>query len=259
MTDIENLVENLKHLLPAPTHEIRHALCPKGVLRAGISLSNFLLVTGKSSSGAPEGVSPDMAKTLANLLQCDIDYCTFDSPGAVADAAQEDVWDIGNIGADPARSDFINFTSPYCEIESTCLVRKDSPMKSCHDIDKPDVTISTKKRAAYTLWLERNIKHAQLIQFDTMDDCVEGFLEQNIAILAGLRPRLMEDVARLNSMRLLPDKFAAVQQAIGTPKTRSSEGISFLEKFIMAAKETGLVKAFIEKHGVSGKLSVASI
>ena len=41
-------------------------LVPKGYLRAAINLSNFLLVTGKESNGDPQGVSPDMAKALAN-------------------------------------------------------------------------------------------------------------------------------------------------------------------------------------------------
>src|ERR1700756_1516491 len=41
-------------------------LAPTGVLRAAINMGNFLLVTGKSPSGDPEGVSPDMA--LANSV-----------------------------------------------------------------------------------------------------------------------------------------------------------------------------------------------
>ena len=40
-------------------------LAPTGVLRAGINMSNFLLVTGKTASGDPQGVSPDMAAEIA--------------------------------------------------------------------------------------------------------------------------------------------------------------------------------------------------
>ena len=39
-------------------------LAPTGVLRAGINLSNFLLVTGRTPDGDPAGVSPDMAAAL---------------------------------------------------------------------------------------------------------------------------------------------------------------------------------------------------
>ncbi len=40
-------------------------LAPSGTLRAGVNLSNFLLVTGTAPSGDPVGVSPDMARAIA--------------------------------------------------------------------------------------------------------------------------------------------------------------------------------------------------
>src|SRR5262249_43539068 len=39
-------------------------LAPTGVLRAGINMSNFLLVTGKSDAGDPQGVAPDVAAEI---------------------------------------------------------------------------------------------------------------------------------------------------------------------------------------------------
>jgi polar amino acid transport system substrate-binding protein len=43
-------------------------LAPHGVLRAGINLSNTLLVTGRGSSGDPKGVAPDLARAIASAL-----------------------------------------------------------------------------------------------------------------------------------------------------------------------------------------------
>ena len=48
--------------------KIRAELAPTGALRAGINLSNFLLVTGRSANGDPEGVAPDMAREIAKSL-----------------------------------------------------------------------------------------------------------------------------------------------------------------------------------------------
>ena len=39
-------------------------LAPTGVVRAGINLSNFLLVSGRTESGDPVGVAPDMARAI---------------------------------------------------------------------------------------------------------------------------------------------------------------------------------------------------
>ncbi len=62
-------------------------LAPTGVLRAAINLSNFLLVSGRSPAGEPEGVAPDMAREVAERLGVPVAYVTFARPGELADAA----------------------------------------------------------------------------------------------------------------------------------------------------------------------------
>src|SRR5258708_38950880 len=77
----------------------RAELAPTGVLRAGINLSNFLLVTGRSKKSEPVGVAPDMAKERAASLGVPVAYVPFKSPGELADQAGKNVWDIGLNGA----------------------------------------------------------------------------------------------------------------------------------------------------------------
>ena len=108
--------------LPAPSEAAVRALAPTGTLRAAINLSNFLLVTGRGADGNPEGVSPDMARTLAERLGVGLELLRYKTPGELADAAASGVWDIGNIGAEPARAESIAFTAAYCEIEATYMV-----------------------------------------------------------------------------------------------------------------------------------------
>ena len=61
-------------------------LAPTGKLRAGINMSNFLLVTGKAATGDPQGVSPDMAAEVARRLGVPLQLVPFPSPGQLADA-----------------------------------------------------------------------------------------------------------------------------------------------------------------------------
>lgn len=91
--------------------QARTELAPTGVLRAGINLSNSLLVTGKTPEGVPEGVSPDMARSVADRLGAEVELITLSTPGELTDAAVEDVWHIGNIGAEPSRAQTIAFTA----------------------------------------------------------------------------------------------------------------------------------------------------
>ena len=236
--------------------QARAELAPTGVLRAGINLSNFLLVTGKSPTGDPEGVSPDMARAVADRLGVPVHFVTFQTPGELADAASDDVWDIGNIGAEPERAKSITFTSAYAEIESTYLVPAGSPIQSIEEVDREGVRIAVYGRAAYGLWLADNIRHAELVKTDGMDASFDLFVEQKLDVLAGLRPRLIKDVEKLPGSRLLDGKFSAVQQAIGTKPDRKA-GAAFLRDFVEEAKASGLVASLIEKHGVTGRLTVA--
>jgi polar amino acid transport system substrate-binding protein len=230
-------------------------LAPSGVLRAGINLSNFLLVTGRAANGNPEGVSPDMAHAIADMLGVPVSYVPFKTPGELADQAANNVWDIGNIGAEPQRAQQITFTAAYCEIEATYMVPAGSPIKSIADVDKKGVRIAVTARAAYCLWLENNIKNATLVQVTGADGAYNTFVNDKFEVMAGLRPGLIKDVEKLPGARILDGKFSAVQQAVGTPK-KNSAGAEFLAAFVEDAKKSGLVASFIEKHKVKG-LSVA--
>lgn len=235
--------------------DLKSELAPTGVLRAAINLSNTLLVTGKTPSGDPVGVAPDMAAEVASRLGVPVKYVTFATPGELADAAGKNIWDIGLIGAEPQRAAEIAFTAAYCEIEATFLVPAGSPLKSIADVDRPGVRISVADRTAYGLWLDRNVKHAELRRITGVDAAVKQFVDQKLDALAGLKPRLLGDVGTLAGARLLDGRFMAVQQAIGTGRANVA-GAAFLAGFVEEAKASGLVGRLIERHKVKG-LSVA--
>lgn len=230
-------------------------LAPTGALRAAINMGNFLLVTGKRENGDPAGVSPDMAQAVADKLRVPLRLVPYATPGELADAVVRDEWDIGNIGAEPQRAEHITFTAAYCEIESTYLVPAGSPIERIEDVDKPGVRIAVYERAAYGLWLARNIKHATLVKTNSIDESLAAFLDDKLEVLAGLKPRLLSDVEKLPGARILDGKFSAVQQAIGTPKKNAAAAV-WLAEFVEQAKASGLVQQLIDKHNVKG-LSVA--
>ena len=237
------------------TPEIVAELAPTGVLRAGINLSNFLLVTGRTPAGDSSGVSPELAGEVARRLGVAVKYVPFKSPGELADQALNDVWDIGLIGAEPQRAETIAFTAAYCEIEATYLVPAGSRLKAIAEFDASGVRIAITGRSAYGLWADRNIKHATLVRSDTLDSAYEQFVADKLDALAGLRPRLLSDVEKLPGARILDGQFTAVQQAVGTAR-RNSAAADYLRSFVAEAKASGFVARLIEKHKVRG-LSVA--
>jgi polar amino acid transport system substrate-binding protein len=232
------------------------SLAPSGVLRAAINLSNFLLVTGRDDDGHPTGVSPDMARELARRLGVDIELTGYRSPGDLADDAIRGAWDVGNIGAEPARAETIAFTAAYCEIECTYLVPPGSPIATIDEVDQPGHRVASAPRAAYDLWLERNLRHAELVRSAGLGGSFDLFVDDGLDALAGLRPALVADMARLPGSRVLDGRFSSVQQAMGTPRDRDDAGFAYLRAFVEEMKASGFVADRIAAHGVVG-LTVA--
>ncbi len=238
---------------------LRERLAPGGTLRAGINLSNFLLVSARTDDGGPAGVSPDMARAVAEHLGAKVRYVPYASPALLADAAMRDEWDIGLIGAEPQRAQTIAFTPAYAEIEATYLVPAGSTLADIADVDAPGVRIAVTGKTAYGLWLDRNIQKAELVATATMDETLADFRDRKLEALAGLRARLISDVARIPGSRLLDGRFMTVQQAIGIARNATPEtdpALAWLTRFIEAARTSGFVAELIREHGVEG-LSVA--
>src|ERR1700686_2228868 len=238
-----------------PSPSVVSELAPTGVLRAAINMGNFLLVTGKHPSGDPSGVSADIAAATAARLGVPVKYVPYAKPGEIADDAEKGLWDIGNIGAEPQRAAVINFPAAYCEIEATYLVPEGSPIRPVSQVDRPGKRIAVTARSAYGLWLENNVKQAELLQFDNADAAIKAFVDRKMDAYAGLRPGLLPLAGKLSGSRILDGQFTAVQQAVGTPK-KNAAGFAFLRDFVEEAKQVGIVASFIERQGVVGRLSV---
>jgi polar amino acid transport system substrate-binding protein len=232
-------------------------LAPTGVLRAAINMGNFLLVTGRTPSGDPVGVAPDMAREIAQKLGVPVAYVPYARPGELADAAGSGVWDIGLIGAEPQRAEKIAFSPAYVEIEATYLVPAGSPIHSVAEVDQPGRRLAVTARSAYGLWLENNYKNGELRQFDNAEAALAAFDGEKLDAYAGLRPGLIELRQKRPGSRILDGQFTAVQQAVGTARVNAA-GAAFLRNFVEEAKRSGLIARLIERHGVVGRLSVAA-
>ena len=235
-------------------NEARKALAPTGTLHVGLNMSNFLLTATDSATGKPKGMAADLGNELGKRLGVPVELVPFPTPGAVADAAKSGKWDVAFIGAEPQRAREIDFTAAYVEIEATYLVPAGSTIKAIAEVDRPGIRIAISARSAYDLWLERNLKHAELVR-ERGDDVMKRFVSDKLDAMAGLRPGLMKNQPQVPGSRILDGNFTTVQQAAGAPTGRPA-GAKYLREFIEDVKATGLVAKLIEKNNVKG-LTVA--
>jgi polar amino acid transport system substrate-binding protein len=232
-------------------------LAPTGKLRAGINFANTLL-TARDADGKPKGVALDLAHELGKRLGVPVEIVEFPNPGKLAESADKNLWDVGFLGAEPARAVLIDFTAPYVQIDATYLVPAGSKLKTISDVDSSGVRIVVPGKAAYELWLTANLKNAQITRAEGADNAAKQFVEGKFDVLAGLKERLKKDQANLPGTHLIDGNFTAVLQAAGTPKGRAA-GNAYLRAFIEDVKASGLVATLIEKNNVGHGLTVSPL
>lgn len=239
---------------PAVPPAARAELAPTGKLRAGINFQNVLLTTlGKN--GEQGGVAVELVRELARRLDVPLEILPYKSAGSLADSAKAGEWDVSVLGDEPQRAKEIAFAGPLTEIEATYLVPAGSPLKSIADVDRAGVRIAVGAKSAYDLYLQRNIKQAQLIPIPGTPNVFKHFVADKLEAMAGLKPALIEFSAKLPGSRILPGNFSVVRHTAGTLPGRAA-GSAYLNAFVEDVKASGLVAQWIEKSGVKG-LSVA--
>src|SRR5262245_19560821 len=131
-------------------------MTPASKLRVGINFGNALLAN-KNADGSARGVAVDLARELVRRLGVEMDLVSYDSAGRMADGAKAGEWDVAFLAIDPACAQEIVFTEPYLQVDTTYLVRTESPIKTLEDIDRNGVRISVSNKSAYDLFLTRTL------------------------------------------------------------------------------------------------------
>lgn len=242
-------------MTPAPAEVIKQ-LAPTGILRAGIYMSNFLLVVGETVTGDPLGPSPSLAAAIADALGVPLKLIPYDNPRVVAAAAGTGEWDIANIGAASQRAEAIDFPAAYAEIKASYLVPPGSTIQSTEDVDRTGNRISVSKGSAYGLWLANNVKQAELKGVEGVKAAFDQFVSEKMEAFACLRAGLATEAGKLPGSRILDGHFTAVQQAVGINKGNEA-AYAWVKSFVEASKENGLIARLIKKFGVQESLSVA--
>jgi polar amino acid transport system substrate-binding protein len=210
-------------------------LAPTGTLRASINLGNMVLAQG--TPDAPSGITPELARELGKRLGVPVALSCFDAAGKAFEAMKAGQVDIVFLAIEPVRAAEIEFTAPYVIIEGVYMVPKDSPLQTPADVDQPGIRIGVNKASAYDLFLTRSLKNATLVRGE---DGAELFIDQKLEAAGGVKQALQQFAKGRTDVRLLPQRFMEIQQAMGTAKGRLA-GAAYLRSFIEELKANGFV------------------
>jgi len=225
-------------------------LAPTGKLRAAINYSNPVLA-GRDASGAPCGISVGLARELARRLGVAIELVPFDAAGKVVEALKSKAWDVCFLAIDPLRAAEISFTAAYAVIEGVYMVADASPVRDNAEIDRSGVRVGVILASAYDLHLSRELKEATIVRAASAAAVMELWAAGKLDAVAGVKPQLEADAKRIGGLRLLPGRFMAINQAMGTPRGRDA-GARYLEEFIADAKASGFIAKAFASNNITG-------
>jgi polar amino acid transport system substrate-binding protein len=228
------------------------AFAPHGVLRASINLGNPILANRDAATGAPVGVSIDLARAFGARLGVPVELVVFDAAGRSVEAVVADRADIGFFAIDPVRGAEIAFTAPYVLIEGSYLVRDDSPLTQNDQVDTAGVRVVVGQGSAYDLFLTRELKAAQIVRAPTSPTVVDTFIAQGAEVAAGVRQQLEADSRPRAGLRLLPGRFMVIRQAMGVPKRKGTNAARVLHTFVEDMKRSGVVADALRRHRIEG-------
>jgi polar amino acid transport system substrate-binding protein len=232
--------------LAQPPEDVRSAFMPTGRLRAAMNFSNTVISKRDRGDGEPGGVTAALARELAQRLGAELVFVDYDSPGAVVDAIRAGEADICFLAIEPARREVIDFTAPYVLIESCFVARADGPFRSSADVDREGVTVVTRARAAYDLYLSRSLKAAKVLPI--ADGELDAFVAGQGDAASGIRPMLEDYFAGRPGYRILEPPFASVGQAMGLARGRAP-AFAYLEALVEELKASGFVEAALKASG----------
>ena len=117
------------------------------------------------------------------------------------------------------------------------------------------MTIAVSERSAYDLWLSDNFTKARIIRAPSIAAAHQMFNNGDVDVLASLKPKLLEELATTPSYRMIDEPFTAVKQSIGVKKGQP-QAVAYLNRLIARKIRDGSIAWSLEKHGVTGKLTV---
>jgi polar amino acid transport system substrate-binding protein len=147
----------------------------------------------------------------------------------------------------------VDFSQTYALAQNTYAVLAGSGLRSCQEVDRAGVRVTVAERDAGDFFLTRNLRQATLrrVPPGNAEAALKLLLDGEVEAYAANRQRLSEMAARMPAIRILPDNFYGVEQAVIVAKGNAA-ALAIVDRFLDEARSSGLIKAAIDRAGLVG-------
>ena len=219
------------------------------MLRVAIAISaaGGAFWASQDESGAPKGVTVDLARALAADLGVEAQILAYPNSNEITEVAARGAWDVTFIPMDEARAQKLDFGPVYNASESTWLVRPGLTLKTQADVDAPGVrpiavANTTTGRAAAAF-----LKRTELGSYATMPEIMDALRSGEGDAFAMSRDGLERLSRDLPGSYVLPGRFFAAKTAAATPKGHTAM-LETVTAFLRRVAKDGRLRAILDAN-----------
>jgi polar amino acid transport system substrate-binding protein len=239
--------------LPAAANDAAKNLAPTGTLRAVYIAANPVQAFVDPATKEVRGPGAEIARELAKRAGVPVTITGVRGADGVLEAIANDAADIGFLAYDEKRATQVDFSQNYSLAQNSYLVAEASPIRSVADADRAGVRIGVGARDAGDYFLTRTLTSATLIRNEggVGDATLKALLAGDLDAYAGNRMRLHEAAQKTPGLRLVPDNFYGVEQAVVVPKGQAAR-LALVNRFLDEARASGFIAAAVARAGLVG-------
>jgi polar amino acid transport system substrate-binding protein len=228
-------------------------LAPTGTLRAAFIATNPVQARVDPSTGEVRGPAADLTRALAQQLGVPFTIKPAEGVAGVIDSVKSGAADIGFVAYDATRAEQVDFSQTYLLAHNSYIVPRESALRTVADIDRPRIRIGVGERDAGDLFLTRTLKSAELRRTPSSEiaNGIRMLIAGELDAYAANRTRLIAIADQNFGVRVLPDNFYSVEQAIAVAKGNAAD-LAIVDRFLNEARSAGLIQAAVERAGLKG-------
>lgn len=237
-----------------PSEPVRSALAPTGKLRVGLYTGSPTSIVKDAASGEVRGVSHDLGRELARRLGVAFEPVVFPNNAKLLDAAKAGDVDVVLTNATRTRAEFLDFTPTVLEVELGYLVPAGSRISRVADVDRLGIRVGVSQGSTSEGVLTRELKQAVVVAAGSIKAATEMLAGGKLDAFATNKAILFEMGDGLQGANVLEGRWRLEHIALGIPKGRG-QALPYLEQFVAAVKQEGIVGRAVERAGLRGTVS----
>jgi len=201
-------------------------------------------------TGVIEGIDADLSKELARDLDAQLEIVESSFGTFIADL-QANKCDIGMfaLGASLKRAQAVEFSKPYLITNVYAVMRKDGPIKSWDDIDKPGIKAAVTLGSYIEPFMKGYLKQAELISVAPPNTREGELVAGRVDVIMTDFPTAVKVTDEFDWAKSIepPQKLAVTPYAYAVPQG-DQVWLNFINLFIDTIKLDGRLKKYAEKN-----------